>query len=94
MNNEGARAIWAEAYINFAGVGHQRQCVLLLLRRHRHQAVVVTENMKHCLAICDQVVRYGLAMAPPPYRFRTHNRVRGSMTQFAQSVQPKAKGLA
>ena len=56
--------------------------------------VVVTENMKHCLAICDQVVRYGPAMAPPPYRFRTHNRVRGSMTQFAQSVQPKAKGLA
>ena len=38
MNNEGARAIWAEAYINFAGVGHQRQCVSLLLRRHRHQA--------------------------------------------------------
>ena len=33
--------------------------------------VVVTENMKHCLAICDQVVRYNLAMAPPPYRFRT-----------------------
>ena len=35
--------------------------------------VVVTENMRHCLAICDQVVRYDPAMAPLPYRFRTHN---------------------